>query len=189
MTNTHFKPVVNFETREDLENAWQKGQLKHDSLFRVLDNDVFYRLEPSGQGFIEMADPNDPVNSTLLIWWQDHVHVRWNNMVREKAASGEVNIPVFPGSVGMAIDRIGPETKFNGQFIIPLTLRHSFDPDIVNDVDDNQSLKDILMSKYIGIPFEICHYDKIKHYAGIITTLDLRTPDLCEMRELLAVGE
>ncbi|MNW12003.1 hypothetical protein D3C71_2095760 [compost metagenome] len=70
-----------------------------------------------------------------------------------------------------------------------MTLRHSFDPDIVNDVDDNQSLKDILMSKYIGIPFEICHYDKIKHYAGIITTLDLRTPDLCEMRELLAVGE
>lgn len=182
-----FKKVINFDNRHDLEEAFSKGELSTDSLIRVLEDDTFYRLDPSGKGFIEIQDPDAEENSNIMIWWQDKIHVRWNNMLREKAQSAEVRVPVLPGAISMALDSIGTDTRFEGQMIVPLPLRHSFDPDVVNDVVDSQSLKNILMNQFVGIPFEICHYDKIKHYGGIITTLDLREPDLCLMRDRLSI--
>lgn len=182
-----FKKVINFDNSRDLEEAFSKGQLSTDSLVRVLEDDIFYRLDPSGKGFIEIQDPAAPENDNIMIWWQDKIHVRWNNMLREKAQTAEVLAPVLPGAIAMALDTIHGTTVFEGQLIVPLPLRHSFDPDVVDDVVDSQSLKNILMKQFVGIPFEICHYDKIKHYAGIITTLDLREPDLDLMRDRLSI--
>lgn len=187
MTTTQFKPIVRFETRADLEAAWAAQQVSSNQLFMVVEDDTFYRCH-EGNGLVEITDPNSPSNDNVYIWWQDKVHVRWNNMLRDKAGHELPDMPVLPGNLGMCLNMINDSIQFDGHFIVPLTLRAHFDPDILLDVVDSQSLKDILQSRFIGIPFEICHYDKVKHYGGIITTQDLRVPDLCAMRETLASG-
>lgn len=187
MTNTQFKPVVRFETRADLESAWTAKQVSSEQLFQVVEDDTFYRCH-EGNGLVEITDPNSPTNDNVYIWWQDKIHVRWNNLLRDKAGHDLPDQPVLPGNLAMSLDMINESTLFDGHFIVPLTLRAHFDPDILLDVLDSQALKDILQNQFIGIPFEACHYTKVRAYSGIITTQDLRKPNLEALRETLSVG-
>lgn len=186
---SNYKPTVSFEDREHLEQAFHAGQLDHEHLYRVLNIDTYYRLGPDSKGFIEVNDPNDEQNANIFIWWLDRYHTMATFFQIEKCATGENTHPALPGHLQMAVNSIHRNTVYDGHLIVPMPLRNIVDPEHVDDVVDSQSLKALLYSKFVGIPFEMVHYDKVKHYAGLITTMDLSVPDLCAMREELAKEE
>jgi hypothetical protein len=181
----NYKPEINYEDRAALEEAFQAGQITHDNIYYVISTETRYRLDHGGKGFVEMADPNSVENRNLFIWWLDSYHVMAAHYQSEQGDTGQMNIPPIPGHLRMAFNSISRGTVFDGHLIVPMTLRNIVDPDHVDDVIDSQSLKSVLYDKFVGIPFEMAHYDKIKHYAGIITTMDLAMPDLCAMRAML----
>ena len=182
----NYKSEVNYEDQQALEEAFTAGQITHDHIYYVIQTSTRYRLDFNGKGLIEIDDPSSNENNGILIWWLDRHHVMAAHYQSEQADSGLLNLTPLPGHLRMAFNSIVERTAFDGHLIIPMTLRNIVDPDHVDDVTDSQSLKSILYSKFVGIPFEIAHYDKIKHYAGIITTMDLAMPDLTAMREMMA---
>lgn len=186
---SNYKPVVVYESREHLELAWLSNKLDHEHLYRVLDIGVLYRLDSTESGFVEVDDPESPENDNFLIWWMDNVYLGVNKVLVESTLSWESvpAVPALPGHVRLIVDAISSDSvTFDGSLHIPITLRNRIDPNHVDDVVDSQSLKALLYNQFIGIPFEVVHYDKIKHYAGLITTMDLSPPDLCGLRETLA---
>jgi len=182
---SNYKETVNYEDLEAMQEAFNAGQITHEHIYRVMDTNTFFRLAFDGKGMVEIADPASPENDSLLIWWMDKHHVMANGYYIEQANNGQINIPFLPGHLNIAINSIHRNTAYDGKLIVPLNLRSVVDPDHVDDVTDEQSMKALLAHQFVGIPFEIAHYDKIKHYAGIITTMDLGIPDLCAIREAL----
>ncbi|MCY1344558.1 hypothetical protein D9M68_19350 [compost metagenome] len=184
----NYKPEINYEDLPALEEAFTAGQITHDNIYYVISTETRYRLDHSGRGLVEMSDPAADENAKICIWWLDAHHVVAAHYQSEQSDTGQMNIPPLPGHLRMAFNSIVRGTAFDGHLIVPMTLRNIVDPDHVDDVIDSQSLKSVLYSKFVGIPFEIAHYDKIKHYAGLITTMDLAMPDLCAMREMMDGG-
>jgi hypothetical protein len=184
----NYKPEINYEDRAALEEAFAAGQITHDNIYHVIDVATRYRLSHEGRGFVEISDPATDENAKILIWWLDKYHVMAAHHQSEQSDTGQMNIPPMPGHIRMAFNSVSRGTAFDGHLIIPMTLRNIVDPDHVDDVIDSQSLKAFLYERFVGIPFEMTHYDKIKYYAGLITTMDLAMPNLCTMREMMAGG-
>lgn len=184
----NYKSIINFEDRDALTDAFNKGEITTDHIYHILNSGVHYRLDFGGKGFVEISDPSDPSNDTIFIWWVDQYHVMAALYQMEQGDNGQATYPPLPGHIRMALTSIRRGTAWDGHLIVPVTLRNLVDPNHVDDVQDSQCLKGVLYSKFVGIPFEMVHYDKIKHYAGIITTLDLGQPDLCWLREKLQEG-
>lgn len=185
MSQRNYKSVVNYEDHDQLTAAFNKGEVSHDHIYHVVNSGVFYRLDYSGRGFVEMSDPNDPSYDNIFIWWIDKYHLMAINWQIEQGDNGQINMPPLPGHLRMAIGQINRGTAFDGRLVVPIPMRNTVDVDHLDDVTDAQSLKAVLCNQFIGVPIEMVHYDKVKHYAGIITNMDLSQIDLCAMREKL----
>ena len=124
--------------------------------------------------------------NTKLIWWLDRVNAMSSEYVLEQAQSANVNTPVLPGHLQMALSAVMREDRWRGQLIVPVTMSGEIDTLLLDHIADEPTLTQILGHGFIGIPFEIIHYDTVKQYSGIITTTDLKFPDVCEIRSFLA---
>ncbi len=124
--------------------------------------------------------------NTKLIWWLDRINLMGTEAVLEEAQSGTVNTPVLPGHLQMALRALRREEHWTGQLVIPVTMGGDIDPLLIDGITDEATLTQILGHGFIGIPFEMTHYDTVKQYCGIITTEQLKFPNICEIRSLLS---
>jgi len=176
-------PVRTFKTRQDLDDAFHAGNLKSDEVFHVESDQSSWMLDISGAGFVATEYPVD--QSHYLIWWMNNWGLMATFSIMEEADGGNPNFSVLPGHLKLALRQAENTKRYHGQLIAPVTLRSVIDPELLQDIKDEPTLQDILTNGHFGIPFELAHFDTVKKYAGIITTPELKVPDLCALREQL----
>lgn len=108
----------------------------------------------------------------VYIWWLDKWHLMATDMVLEEAERANVNTPVLPGHIQMAL-RQAEGHYFGGQLYPPVTLS-IIDRDHLNFVQEEATLAKILSNGWFGIPFEEVHLPTVRQYPGIITTFGLK---------------
>jgi hypothetical protein len=174
--------VIEFESRAELDLAFRDGKLFADEIFHTKRDDRHWKLDITGRGFVEV---NGHEETHLLIWWMNNWGLMATFSIMEQADGGNQAFPILPGHLKMALRQAERTERYVGQLIPPVTLGAVVDTELLEDVQGEDTLKTIFSNGYFGIPFEIAHYDAVKKYAGIVTTPELKVPDLCALREQL----
>lgn len=169
---SNFKPVITFKGNDDLKKAWVEGSISDENLYKTEDTGRYFRYDPDEEMLVEITEPEAEESQGVLIWWLSRWDVRTAQNLIEMIGDSD-RIPPLPGIVQTIIFQIGAGQEFSGQLIVPAHLRHRVDPDTVDDVRDDQSIKEILRDGFIGVPFEVYHYDAIRRWPGLITTMSL----------------
>lgn len=109
----------------------------------------------------------------VYIWWLDKWHFMATDMVLEEAERANVNTPVLPGHIQMAL-RQATGHFYGGQLYPPVTLS-IIDRDHLNLLMGVEpELVKIFTNGWFGIPFEEVHLPTMRQYPGIITTFGLK---------------
>lgn len=108
----------------------------------------------------------------VYIWWLDKWHLMATQMVLEEAERANVNTPVLPGHIQMAL-RQADDHYYGGQLYPPVTLS-IIDRDHLNYIGDEPSLVKIFSNGWFGIPFEEVHLPTMRQYPGILTSFSLK---------------
>ncbi len=174
--------VIKFESRAALDLAFLDGKLHADEIFHTERDNRYWKLDITGRGFVETKGHEE---THIFVWWMNNWALMGSLFIMEAADRGEGNFPVLPGHLKMALRQAENTPFYNGQLIPPVTLSAIVDTELLADVEGEDTLRTILENGYFGVPFEITHYDTVKKYAGIITTPELKVPDLCALREQL----